>query len=290
MNIFQLKNLNFSYSMGPEVLTGLNFSVEAGERVCILGANGCGKSTLLKILAGLLSPTAGEFFAFGNKMDPAVLSRDESKVYHRRVGYVFQDSDVQLFCSNVREELAFGPLQLGLSHDEVMASVNRMAESLDITKLLDKAPFHLSGGEKKKVAMASTLILDPEVLIMDEPTNDLDPRSQTWLLKLLCRDMASGDAGRKPHASDLLDGRKPHASFDANANGDSGRKPHAKTLIFSTHNLELVPHIADRALLFNEDHQLCADLPVRELLQRVELLRSVNLVDEHFHTHPWDFE
>lgn len=274
MNIFQLKNLNFSYSMGPEVLTGLNFSVEAGERVCILGANGCGKSTLLKILAGLLSPTAGEFFAFGNKMDPAVLSRDESKVYHRRVGYVFQDSDVQLFCSNVREELAFGPLQLGLSHDEVMASVNRMAESLDITKLLDKAPFHLSGGEKKKVAIASTLILDPEVLIMDEPTNDLDPRSQTWLLKLLHRDMASGDAGRKPHASDLLDGSKPHA----------------KTLIFSTHNLELVPHIADRALLFNEDHQLCADLPVRELLQRVDLLRSVNLVDEHFHTHPWDFE
>lgn len=274
MNIFQLKNLNFSYSMGPEVLTGLNFSVEAGERVCILGANGCGKSTLLKILAGLLSPTAGEFFAFGNKMDPAVLSRDESKVYHRRVGYVFQDSDVQLFCSNVREELAFGPLQLGLSHDEVMASVNRMAESLDITKLLDKAPFHLSGGEKKKVAIASTLILDPEVLIMDEPTNDLDPRSQTWLLKLLHRDMGSGDAGRKPHASDLLDGSKPHA----------------KTLIFSTHNLELVPHIADRALLFNEDHQLCADLPVRELLQRVDLLRSVNLVDEHFHTHPWDFE
>ena len=283
MNIFQLKNLNFAYPMGTDVLSGLTFSVEAGERVCILGANGCGKSTLLKIMAGLLSPTAGDFCAFGNKTDPAQFSRDAAKVYHRRVGYVFQDSDVQLFCSNVREELAFGPLQLGLSRSEVLDRVDAISDSLGISHLLDKAPFHLSGGEKKKVAIASTLILDPEVLIMDEPTNDLDPRSQTWLLRLLRSGdnaVASGDSGRN-----LGSGRNPHAR-----NLEAGRNPHAKTLIFSTHNLELVPHIADRALLFNEDHHLCADLPVHELLQRVDLLRSVNLVDEHFHTHPWDFE
>lgn len=254
MNIFELKNLNFAYPMSTSVLKNLNLTIESGEHVCILGANGCGKSTLLKILAGLLSPSSGNLYAFGNKVDPATITREKAKEYHHRVGYVFQDSDVQLFCSNVLEELAFGPLQLGMSQKQVLKLVNEMAESLNITKLLDKPPFHLSGGEKKKVAIASTLILDPEVLIMDEPTNDLDPRSQTWLLKLI-------------------------QSFGK-----------GKTLIFSTHNLELVPHIADRAILFNESHELCSDIPVRELLSDGAMLRSVNLVDEHFHTHPWDFE
>ena len=157
--------------------------------------------------------------------------------------------------SSVLEEIAFGPLQTGLPREEIMDRVTSLARSLDIEKLLDKAPYHLSGGEKKKVAIASTLILDPDVLILDEPTNDLDPRSQTWLLKLL---------------KDL--------------------RNQGKTLIFATHNLELVPHVADRAILFAEDHTLRADKPVRELLEDTALLREVNLVDEHFHTHPWDFE
>jgi cobalt/nickel transport system ATP-binding protein len=136
-----------------------------------------------------------------------------------------------------------------------MEEVQHMAEGLGIEKLLEQAPFHLSGGEKKKAAIASALMLDPEVLILDEPTNNLDPRSQTWLLKVLRRLSSEG-----------------------------------KTLIFATHALDLVPHIADRAVLFDEQHRICADRPVREMLEDKELLRRVNLVDEHFHTHPWDFE
>jgi len=253
--IFKLDNITFAYPMNEPVLSDFSLSIGKGQRVCILGANGCGKSTLLKIFAGLLLQQSGDFYAFGSKADLAAFKKEDLKLYHRKVGYIFQDSDVQLFCSNVREELAFGPLQMGMGAEESLAKVDAIAKELDIEKLLDNPPYHLSGGEKKKVAIASVLITDPEVIILDEPTNDLDPRSQTWLLKLL---RSLGDEG--------------------------------KTLIFATHNLELVPHVADRAILFGEDHRIHADLPVREMLSDVSLLQSVNLVDEHFHTHPWDFE
>lgn len=253
--IFKLDDITFSYPLSEPVLSNFSLAIDKGQRVCILGANGCGKSTLLKILAGLLVPLSGDFSAFGNKINAAALKKDAARSYHRRVGYIFQDSDVQLFCSNVREELAFGPLQLGLPTDQVLSKVDDMASQLGIEKLLGKPPYHLSGGEKKKVAIASVLITDPDVLILDEPTNDLDPRSQTWLLKLL-RDLGA----------------------------------EGKTLIFATHNLELVPHVADRAVLFGEDHRIHADQPVRQLLSDTAMLQRVNLVDEHFHTHPWDFE
>jgi len=253
--IFQLENVSFAYPMSEPLLTNCSLTIEAGQRVCILGANGCGKSTLLKILAGLLTPQSGGFQAFGQQVKAAALKKEAAKAYHRRVGYIFQDPDVQLFCSSVREELAFGPLQTGIGAEEALQRVDLLAKELDIEKLLDKPPFHLSGGEKKKVAIGSALILEPEVLILDEPTNDLDPRSQTWLLKLL---QSLGRAG--------------------------------KTLIFATHDLDLVPHVADRAILFDEEHNIAADMAVKDLLADVELLRSVNLVDEHYHTHPWDFE
>lgn len=253
--IFRLEHVEFAYPMEDPVFRDLSLSVPAGERLAVLGVNGCGKSTLLKMLAGLLAPEQGTMEAFGAPVRLDRLKKEEAWKYHQRVGYVFQDSDVQLFCSSVREELAFGPLQKGIPADQVMEEVQHMAEGLGIEKLLEQAPFHLSGGEKKKAAIASALMLDPEVLILDEPTNNLDPRSQTWLLKVLRR--LSGEG---------------------------------KTLIFATHALDLVPHIADRAVLFDEKHCLCADRPVREMLEDKELLRRVNLVDEHFHTHPWDFE
>lgn len=253
--IFRLEHVEFAYPMEDPVFRDLSLSVPAGERLAVLGVNGCGKSTLLKMLAGLLAPEKGTMEAFGAPIRLDRLKKEEAWKYHQRVGYVFQDSDVQLFCSSVREELAFGPLQKGIPADQVMEEVQHMAEGLGIEKLLEQAPFHLSGGEKKKAAIASALMLDPEVLILDEPTNNLDPRSQTWLLKVLRRLSSEG-----------------------------------KTLIFATHALDLVPHIADRAVLFDEQHRICADRPVREMLEDKELLRRVNLVDEHFHTHPWDFE
>ncbi|WP_409337397.1 energy-coupling factor ABC transporter ATP-binding protein [Eubacterium sp. F2] len=253
--IFHLKHVAFAYPAAEPVFRDLCLSVSAGERIAVLGVNGCGKSTLLKMLAGLIAPGQGRMEAFGKPVHLDRMKRKEAEEYHQKVGYVFQDSDVQLFCGSVREELAFGPLQKGEPAKQVMEQVQELSEELGIAKLLDKAPFHLSGGEKKKVAIASALILQPEVLILDEPTNNLDPRSQTWLLKVLRR--LSGEG---------------------------------KTLIFATHALDLVPHIADRAVLFDEAHTICADRPVKEMLEDKELLRGVNLVDAHFHTHPWDFE
>lgn len=254
-SIFKLDNISFAYPQSEPLLSNLSLTIGEGERLSILGANGCGKSTLLKILAGLIFPQSGTFTAFGNKIEQKKFTKDVSTTYHRRVGFIFQDSEAQLFCSTVYEELAFGPLQLGLPRETVKERIEELSATLGIEKLLDKPPFRLSGGEKKKVAIGSVLIMNPEILILDEPTNGLDPRSQAWLLKLL-------------------------HSF-----GKTG-----KTLLFATHNLELVPHIADRAVLFAENHTIAADLPVRDLLRQTELLKSVNLVDEHFHTHPWDFE
>ncbi len=253
--VFELQKITFAYPQSAPVLEGLNLTIREGERVSVLGANGCGKSTLLKILAGLLFPQEGSFRAFGEPMEQKRLNGEAAGRYHRRVGFVFQNSEAQLFCSTVYEELAFGPLQLGMPRAEIERRIGELARMLGVEKLLDLPPYHLSGGEKKKIAIGSALILNPDVLILDEPTNSLDPRSQAWLLRLL---QALGGAG--------------------------------KTLIFATHNLELVPHVSDRAVLFDENRAIAADRPVAELLRDAELLRRVNLVDEHYHTHPWDFE
>ena len=254
-DVFQLDKITYSYPQSEPVLKELSLSIAAGEAVSILGANGCGKSTLLKILAGLLFPQSGTMTAFGEAVNPRQFRGETACRYHRRVGFIFQDSDVQLFCSTVYEELAFGPLQYGLPRETIRARIDELSTLLGIEKLLEQPPFRLSGGEKKKVAIAGVLILNPDVLILDEPTNSLDPRSQSWLLRLL-----------------------------------QSLKESGKTLIFATHNLELVPHISSRAILFDESHAIAADLPVRELLEDGALLKRVNLVDEHFHTHPWDFE
>jgi cobalt/nickel transport system ATP-binding protein len=253
-NIFKLNNISFSYPQSEPVLSDLSLEINEGERLSILGANGCGKSTLLKILAGLIFPQSGTFTAFGDKIEQKNFSGEVSTTYHRRVGFIFQDSEAQLFCSTVYEELAFGPLQLGLPTETIKKRIGELSSMLGVEKLLDKPPFRLSGGEKKKIAIGSVLILNPDVLILDEPTNSLDPRSQAWLLRLL---LSLSKAG--------------------------------KTLIFATHNLDLVPQVSDRAILFDENHTVAADMPVKLLLKDSELLKRVNLVDEHYHTHPWDF-
>lgn len=253
--IFELDKVVYAYPHGEVVLDGLDILIHEQERISVLGANGCGKSTLLKMLAGLVFPQSGTFTAFGTKMEQKRFDESFSHSYHRKVGFIFQDSEVQLFCSTVYEELAFGLLQLGLSPETVKRRITEMAEMLGIEKLLNQTPFKLSGGEKKKVAIGSVLILNPDILILDEPTNSLDPRSKKWLLHLL------------RHLCDI-----------------------GKTLIFATHSLDLVPQISDRAILLDEDHTLAADMPVVDLLKDAALLKRVNLVDEHYHTHTWDFE
>lgn len=242
--IFEVENLEFSYPDSGNILDKLNFAVHPGEALSILGANGCGKSTLLKIFSGLLSPTAGSFKAFGKSISSQMLQEDDFAMnYHQQIGFIFQDSDVQLFCNNVTEELAFGLLQLDYSTTEIKQRITEIAKLVNIEHLLDKSPYKLSGGEKKKVAIAAVLLLNPSVLILDEPTNALDPKTQRWLVGLLQQLHQAG-----------------------------------KTLIITTHNLNLVSELSTRGILFNEQHQIVADAPIKQLLQQQDLLREVNLI------------
>jgi len=248
--IFEFAGVSFSYPFEEPVLKDVSFRIYAGERVSIIGVNGSGKSTLLKMLAGLLFPQKGTFTAFGAGVNEKSFSDNAfSKTYHRRVGFIFQDADVQLFCNTVEEEIAFGPLQLGLPDGEVRQRISDVMSMLGIGHLRKKTPFKLSGGEKKKVAIASVLAMNPEVLILDEPTNGLDPRTQRWLVALL---ISLNKAG--------------------------------KTLITSTHNLELVQEISERALLL-DNHMIAADSATVKILEDIELLKRVNLVDEYYHRH-----
>ena len=248
---FALDGICYAYTGGIAALSDISLEIEQGERVAILGANGSGKSTLIKVMNGLLFPQAGTMSAFGEPISEVAL-RDEdlSNRFRRRVGFIFQNSDAQLFSPTVRDEIAFGPLQMNLPIDEVEQRIEDIAKLLEIGKLLDRAPFQLSGGEKKKVAIASSLAIGPDVLLLDEPTTGLDPRSQHWLVELLAKLHGIG-----------------------------------KTLITATHDLTIVPDIADRVIVFSEEHRIVATDSVESALSDTRLLVSVNLIHPHWHRH-----
>ncbi len=244
-SIFRLEHAGFSYFADAPALADVSLEIFRGERVCILGANGCGKSTLLKIFSGLLSPQKGAFSAFGQPVNAGQFENDSfAGKYHRKVGFLFQNADVQLFCGSVKDEIAFGLLQQGLSDAEVRSRADDVMRMLGIESLADKTPFRLSGGEKKRVALAAVLAMNPDVLLLDEPTNGLDPRTQSWFVRLL----------------DALHGA-------------------GKTIVSSTHDLGLVARISDRAILFSERHTVAADRPTAELIRDLPLLEAVNLID-----------
>lgn len=248
---FVLSGVRQEYRKGVESLAGIDLTIGCGEHIVVVGANGSGKSTLLKLLDGLVFPSAGGVRAFGAPLTEDALEDPEfRRAFRSRVGFVFQDPDVQLFCSNAWEELAFGPLQLGLGEAEVRARVAETAAALRITPLLDRAPYTLSGGEKKRVAIASVLTMRPHVLLLDEPTNALDPRSQVWLLEVLHDMKRAGD-----------------------------------TVIVATHDLSVAAEIGDRLVVLSEEHRVCADGTPSEVLARRELLLEVNLIHKHSHTH-----
>jgi cobalt/nickel transport system ATP-binding protein len=238
------EGLNHSYLGRYPALVDVSFAVRPGERVALLGPNGSGKSTLLKILDGLVFPDSGTYRAFGENVTEDSLEDEQmSRGFRSRVGFVFQNSDAQVFSANVREEVAFGPLQLGLSRQETADRVGDVLAMLGIADLADRAPFQLSGGQKKKVAIATVLVMNPDVLLFDEPTAALDPRTQYWLVELIER---LGDAG--------------------------------KTIVHATHDLDLLHRIADRAVVFGEDHRVVAHGPPQQVLSDHDLLVRVNLV------------
>src|SRR5262249_32497465 len=180
--IVRLNGVSYGYSSDDDALRDVSLEIHSGESLAIVGANGSGKSTLLKILGALAFPKAGRFHAFDNEIKPDWLRNAENAhAFRRRVGMVFQNSDSQLFCPTVRDELAFGPLHMDLPVGQVERRIADVASLLEIERLLDRPPYHLSGGEKKKVAIGSVLTIGPEVILLDEPTNGLDPRTQQWL-------------------------------------------------------------------------------------------------------------
>ena len=169
-SIFDLRNISYSYAGKIDALKDISLRVSQGEQISIIGSNGSGKSTLLAILNGLVYPTSGELFAFGNEITEEVfdaIKDNEFRTYFRtKVGFVFQNSDVQLFMPTVYEEISFGPLQLDFSPEEVKTRVEDVLAMMDIAKLRDRSPHTLSGGEKKKVCIASVLVNNPDVLLL----------------------------------------------------------------------------------------------------------------------------
>lgn len=183
--MIELKDICFAYDKEP-VLNYFSMTVKDGETVAISGDNGCGKSTVLSILNGLLFADRGTYIFDGEEItEKKMKSQTFSKSFHKKIGYVFQNTELQLFCSGVYDEIAFGPRQMGMKEEEVEQRVKDMLKFLNIEKLKDRAPYHLSCGEKKKVAIASVLAVNPQVLILDEPLNFLDKASGIWLIEFL---------------------------------------------------------------------------------------------------------
>jgi cobalt/nickel transport system ATP-binding protein len=248
---FALEGVSLEYRAGIRALDSIDLTITRGEHVAIVGANGSGKSTLLKILDGLVFPTSGSVKAFGAPLSEEAFEDETFRhEFRSRVGFVFQEADVQLFCSNGRDELAFGPLQLGLDEEVVERRVNDVAGQLRIDKMLDRPPYTLSGGEKKRLAIGSVLTMEPQVLLLDEPSSALDPRSQVWLLGVL-------DAWKRE----------------------------GRTAVIATHDLSAASESVDRMVVLSEEHALVADGPPEEVLAQHELLLAVNLIHEHAHRH-----
>jgi cobalt/nickel transport system ATP-binding protein len=252
--IFDLRNVSYTYLRKFVALKDVTLEIAMGEQVAIMGANGSGKSTLLSILNGLIYPTEGEYYAFGSPVTEDVFDsledNEQRRYFRKKVGFVFQNSDVQLFCSTVFDEVAFGPLQLDLPKEEVKKRTEDVMAMVGISGLRDRAPHTLSGGEKKKVCLASVLSVNPDVLLLDEPTAGLDPRSQLWLIELLQELAKAG-----------------------------------KTIITATHDLDIIEQISTRAIVFGEDHKVKVDTRSHEVMNDLELLISANLIHRHMHRH-----
>ena len=249
--LLRCRDLRYAYLDRFRALDGVSLDVAAGETLALLGANGCGKSTLLKVLDGLIFPSAGSYEAFGHPVTEDHLEDEQfSAAFRGRVGFIFQNTDAQVFSPSVREEVAFGPLQLGLGRDEVEQRIADVFAMLEIADLADRAPYQLSGGQKKRVAIASVLVMNPEVLLFDEPTAALDPRTQQWLLELI---VELGRAG--------------------------------KTIVLATHDLAVLEWVCTRCLVFGEDHRIVREGVPDEVLDDRDTLLAANLIHPHAHRH-----
>lgn len=242
--VIEVMDLGFAYPDGTEALRGISFEVARGESVAIVGANGAGKSTLLQHLNGYLTPTRG-----GVRVAGQPLTRDRAAEIRRAVGVVFQDPDDQLFMPTVFDDVAFGPLNLGVPPGEVERRASVALDRVGMAHLRDRPPHKLSAGEKRAVAIATILALSPDVLVMDEPSSNLDPRGRRRLMELL-------------------------ATFD-------------HTKIIASHDLELVVELCPRVIVMDSG-VIVADGPTGHLLSDEPLMLAHGLERPHIlrHRHP----
>ncbi|AAK79336.1 cobalt/nickel transport system ATP-binding protein [Clostridium acetobutylicum] len=238
MNQISINNVDYIYSDGFEALHDINMSIKKGERVAILGPNGAGKSTLFNMLNGIISPTSGEVKI--NGLDTKV--KKNLNVIRRDVGMVFQDSDDQLFNSSVMQEIAYGLVNMKVSEEELQSRVKWALNVVNMDGFEKKSPHNLSGGQKKRIALASVLAMKPEVLVLDEPTVSLDPRGTIKLVKLL---------------------KKINEEMKI-------------TIVFSTHDMDIVPLFADKVYVLNEG-KLILQGGVKEVFNNKKVLRNINL-------------
>jgi len=249
--IFELENVSYSHSGKFPALRSVDLTVKSGDKIAILGANGTGKSTLLELLDGLIFPQSGSIKIFSKKLSERDFDNEEfAREFRKKVGFVFQNPDVQLFCPTVEEDIFFGPLQLGVDLNKVQARFDRIVEKLHIKHLIKRMPHQLSLGEKKKVSIASVLVIDPEVLLLDEPTAGLDPRT--------CRELI-----------DLID--EYHAQ--------------GRTVITAMQDLHIVPDMADKVFILNEENSIAVTGSCEEILAQQQLLEKFNLAHIHKHKH-----
>ncbi|MCL5949206.1 MAG: ATP-binding cassette domain-containing protein [Candidatus Bathyarchaeota archaeon] len=237
--LFELENLSHHYSDGTIALDNVSLSFDRGERIALLGTNGSGKTTLLNHLNGILKPTSGKI-CFEKK--PLQYDSKSLLELRKRVGFVFQDPNDQLFAPTVKQDVAFGPLNLGYPTDKVKMIVNEALKTVGMSEYLEKPPHFLSLGQKKRVALAGVLAMQPEVIIMDEPTSNLDPRATSEILHLLLQ-----------------------------LNKEKGI-----TLLLATHDVDMVPIFANKLYILNKGKLVSEGLP-KEIFSNTELIREVNL-------------
>ncbi len=234
--ILKAENLHYSYTKEHEVLKGVSLNIHRGERLAVLGANGSGKSTFFLNINGVLRPESGAVY-YRDKL----INKSSIKELRKNVGIVFQDADNQIIASTVRAEVSFGPMNLGLSKEEVTKRVLDSLNYMNISHLIDRPPHYLSGGEKKRVSIADIIAMDSEIIIFDEPTASLDPQNISIFEEVL--DKMSAEQ---------------------------------RTLVISTHDLEFAFRWADRIVVFSSG-SIIADSDPISVLSDNEVLKKANL-------------
>ena len=241
--MIELRDVSYSYAQS-EALRHVDLRVARGESVAILGPNGSGKSTLLKLLNGIVLPDTGSYIFDGVEITAKKLKDSAfGKGFHQRVGFLFQNADTQLFCPSVYEEIAFGPRQMGLDEAEVEARTLDCMRLVGVERLRSRAPYHLSEGEKRKVALASVLALNPEVIVLDEPMNGLDPKAKRFMRDLVLSLHAAG-----------------------------------KTILCSTHDFKYVDGLFARGVVLSEAHLIVRDGGYEAILADADFLSAHNIL------------